>query len=172
MRPSRPEEIKDYSSHPDFVAFCYGQPQPDSKDPENQKKMWIASDFITMCLEAAGIVIEGNGRKEFAQMDPEYRGIVRFKEFKKFCKHFRLQKQFVESDSSYSCDSDEIASEVIKELWQEIDLDHQCEVPKMKVFQLLADKFGICDPKDCEDKELVDAVLEGWDVNNDGNINF
>ena len=89
-RPARPEEIKDYSAHPDFIAFCNGQPQPDEKDPENQKKMWIASDFITMCLEAAGIVIEGNGRKEFATMDPEYRGIVRFKEFKKFCKHFRL----------------------------------------------------------------------------------
>ena len=48
--------------------------------------MWIASDFVTMCLEAAGIHVEGNGRKEFAAMDLEYRGIVRFKEFKKFCK--------------------------------------------------------------------------------------
>ena len=135
--------------------------------------MWIASDFVTMCLEAAGIAIQGNGRKEFATMDPEYRGIVRFKEFKKFCKQFRLQRQFVESDSSYSGDSDdEIAAQVIKDLWQEMDLDHECQVPKAKVFKLLANKFGLCSEKDAEDEGMVNAVLGDWDINKDGKIDF
>ncbi len=88
--------------------------------------MWIASDFVTMCLEAAGIHVEGNGRKEFAAMDLEYRGIVRFKEFKKFCKMHREQGKM--SDSSYSGDSD-VVDDVVKELWAKVDIDHMCEVP-------------------------------------------
>ena len=160
-----PKVYKDYSQHPDFIAFGQGDPQPDKKNPLAHKKMCIEPKYIPQCLKAAGISVAVEGRyvKEYNEMDPDYKGHVRFGEFKKFCKHARKGKAFSEVDSSYS-DSSEQAEEITRELWKRIDENHDCEVPKGYVKNMYINNLHIS----ASGADIVDY----WDLNENGMITF
>ena len=96
-------------------------------------------------------------------MDQEYRGNVRFGEFKKFCKNARKGKPFSEEDSSYS-DSSEMAEEITKGIWKRIDEQHDCAVPKGYIKTFYMDKFKL--------SASAADIVDYWDLNEQGLITF
>lgn len=110
----------------------------------------------------------GDGRAQYALMDSEFRGCVRFKEFNKFCKKFKAGKLFKDADSSYS--ESDYENEVIKEMWQKIDPYHNCSVKNEKVMQLIATEYDM--PEMLTDKASSDILMEDCDTDGNGVTTF
>ena len=64
------------------------------KEPNCLKKMWIQRAMVPVVLGALGISVVADGSVEYAMMDQEYRGVVRFKEFHKFVKKYQAGTLF------------------------------------------------------------------------------
>ena len=84
--------------------------------------------MVPVALGALGIQVEGDGSAEYALMDENYRGVVQFRDFRRFVAR-RQSCSFVVDDDE-SSDGDEDASnsspsscslDGARELWREID---------------------------------------------------
>ena len=78
--------------------------------------------MVPVALGALGIQVEGDGSAEYEQMDENYRGVVRFKDFRRFVARRQSCSFVVDgNDSDDSESSLEGTEEVVRELWSEID---------------------------------------------------
>ena len=60
-------------------------------------------------------------------MDKDFRGLIRFKDFLRFCKNHEKGRAYETVDSS--CSESEIFDMAMKECWKEIDPERICKVP-------------------------------------------
>ena len=87
-----------------------------SGDTTKPKEMAITKENVKQALEGAGVTCrgDGSGYEEFCKMDKDFRNCVRFKEFVKFVKAYRLGKHFSDEENDSSLSSSDIFDDIVR----------------------------------------------------------
>ena len=156
----------DYTGHPHWIAFNYPNQSNQPDDPRNFKKFWIEMHQVPQVLANVGCQVVSDGSAELHIMDPDYRGIIRYKEFHKYVKKWKKGALFEDSDSSYS--ESDCEDQVIRDEWKKLDTRHACVISK-EIMELFLEEF--LGEKNIEQSDL-DEIIKGVDKNSDGQVTF
>ena len=115
--------------------------------------------MVPAVLQAVGVQVEGDGSAEYAQMDREYRGTVRFQQFHRYVMRNQRRpnpwnqatdaggderegQSGASSDDQSQSDAETEEDAAARSLWEKLDPMHRCYVHIDRAIGLVGQEIG------------------------------